>query len=142
MFDIAAPGQPALATVQVGQESRGLAVSPDGKYVMAGNYNPGGAVLCDAHTLKPLKVYDTSRVINTEGQIEPSRVAYIADTPYGPYFSFGLKDAISVVAAAILKKFFIFISFKVYFNRISRLILDIYFGAKAPPLSISILFIL
>ncbi len=93
MFDIAAPGQPALASVQVGQESRGLAVSPDGKYVMAGNYNPGGAVLCDAHTLEPLKVYDTSRVINTEGQIEPSRVAYIADTPYGPYFSFALKDA-------------------------------------------------
>ncbi len=93
MFDIAAPGQPALASVQVGQESRGLAVSPDGKYVMAGNYNPGGAVLCDAHTLEPLKVYDTSRVINTDGQIEPSRVAYIADTPYGPYFSFALKDA-------------------------------------------------
>jgi len=93
MFDIAAPGQPALASVQVGQESRGLAVSPDGKYVMAGNYNPGGAVLCDAMTLEPLKAYDTSRVINTEGQIEPSRVAYIADTPYGPYFSFALKDA-------------------------------------------------
>ena len=31
MFDIAAPGQPALASVQVGYESRGLAVSPDGK---------------------------------------------------------------------------------------------------------------
>jgi len=93
MFDIAAPGQPALATVQVGQESRGLAVSPDGKYVMAGNYNPGGAVLCDAKTLEPLKVYDTSRVIDTDGQIGPSRVAYIADTPYGPYFSFALKDA-------------------------------------------------
>jgi len=93
MFDIGAPGQPALASVQVGQESRGLAVSPNGKYVMAGDYNPGGAVLCDANTLEPLKVYDTSRVINTEGQIEPSRVAYIADTPYGPYFSFALKDA-------------------------------------------------
>jgi nitrite reductase (NO-forming)/hydroxylamine reductase len=93
MFDIGTPGQPALASVQVGQESRGLAVSPDGKYVMAGDYNPGGAVLCDAHTLKPLKVYDTSRVIDTEGQIGPSRVAYIADTPYGPYFSFALKDA-------------------------------------------------
>lgn len=92
MFDIAAPGQPALATVQVGQESRGLAVSPDGKYIMAGNYNPGGAVLCDAHTLEPLKVYDTSRVIDPDGQIGPSRVAYIADTPYGPYFTFGLKD--------------------------------------------------
>jgi len=93
MFDIAAPGQPALASVQVGQESRGLAVSPDGKYVIAGNYNPGGAVLCDAHTLEPLKVYDTSRVIDTDGQIGPSRVAYLADTPYGPYFTMGLKDA-------------------------------------------------
>ncbi len=93
MFDIGAPGQPALAFAQVGQESRGLAVSPNGKYVMAGDYNPGGAVLCDAHTLEPLKAYDTSRVINTVGQIEPSRVAYIADTPYGPYFSFALKDA-------------------------------------------------
>ncbi len=93
MFDIAAPGQPALASVQVGQESRGLAVSPDGKYILAGNYNPGGAVLCDAKTLEPLKVYDTSRVIDPDGQIGPSRVAGIADTPYGPYFAMALKDA-------------------------------------------------
>jgi nitrite reductase (NO-forming)/hydroxylamine reductase len=92
MFDIAAPGQPTLATVQVGQESRGLAVSPDGKYVIAGNYNPGGAVLCDAHTLEPLKAFDTSRVIDPDGQIGPSRVAALADTPYGPYFAMALKD--------------------------------------------------
>ncbi len=92
MFDIGAPGQPALASVQVGQESRGLAVSPDGKYVIAGNYNPGGAVLCDAMTLKPLKVYDTSRVIDPDGQIGSSRVASLADTPYGPYFAMALKD--------------------------------------------------
>ncbi len=93
MFDIAAPGQPALASVQVGFESRGLAVSPDGKYVIAGNYTPGGAVLCDAMTLEPLKAYDTSAVINTDGQIEASRVAFLADTPYGPYFAMALKDA-------------------------------------------------
>jgi len=93
MFDIGAPGQPAVASVQVGQESRGLAVSPDGKYILAGNYNPGGAVLCDAHTLEPLKAYDTSRVIDPDGQINPSRVAGIADTPYGPYFAMALKDA-------------------------------------------------
>jgi len=93
MFDIGAPGQPALASVQVGQESRGLAVSPDGKYVIAGNYNPGGAVLCDAMTLKPLKAYDTSRVIDPDGEIGPSRVASLADTPYGPYFAMALKDA-------------------------------------------------
>ncbi|MCH9741420.1 MAG: nitrite reductase [Epsilonproteobacteria bacterium] len=93
MFDIGAPGQPAVASVQVGQESRGLAVSPDGKYVIAGNYNPGGAVLCDAMTLEPLKAYDTSRVIDPDGQIGPSRVASLADTPYGPYFAMALKDA-------------------------------------------------
>ncbi len=93
MFDIGAPGQPAVASVQVGQESRGLGVSPDGKYILAGNYNPGGAVLCDAHTLEPLKAYDTSRVIDPDGQIGPSRVAGIADTPYGPYFAMALKDA-------------------------------------------------
>ncbi len=93
MFDIGAPGQPALASVQVGQESRGLAVSPDGKYVIAGNYNPGGAVLCDAQTLEPLKAFDTSRVIDPDGQIGPSRVASLADTPYGPYFAMALKDA-------------------------------------------------
>jgi nitrite reductase (NO-forming)/hydroxylamine reductase len=92
MFDIGAPGQPTLATVQVGQESRGLAVSPDGKYVIAGNYNPGGAVLCDAVTLEPLKAYDTSRVIDPDGEIGPSRVASLADTPYGPYFAMALKD--------------------------------------------------
>jgi nitrite reductase (NO-forming)/hydroxylamine reductase len=92
MFDIGAPGQPALASVQVGQESRGLAVSPDGKYVIAGNYNPGGAVLCDATTLEPLKAYDTSRVIDPDGQIGPSRVASLADTPYGPFFAMALKD--------------------------------------------------
>ncbi len=92
MFDLNAPGQPALASVQVGQESRGLAVSPDGKYVMAGNYNPGGAVLCDAKTLEPLKVYPTSSVIDPDGNIGPSRVAFIADTPYAPYFVFALKD--------------------------------------------------
>ena len=92
MFDIGAPGQPALASVQVGQESRGLAVSPDGKYVIAGNYNPGGAVLCDALTLEPLKAFDTSRVIDPDGQIGPSRVASLADTPYGPYFAMALKD--------------------------------------------------
>lgn len=92
MFDIGALGQPALASVQVGQESRGLAVSPDGKYVIAGNYNPGGAVLCDAQTLEPLKAYDTSRVIDPDGNIGPSRVASLADTPYGPYFAMALKD--------------------------------------------------
>ncbi len=93
MFDLASKGQQKIAEVRIGTSSRGLAVSPDGKYVMAGNYEPGGAILFDAMTLEPLKVYPTSSVINNEGNIESSRVASIADTPYGPYFAFALKDA-------------------------------------------------
>ena len=93
MFDLASKGQQKIAEVRIGTESRGLAVSPDGKYLMAGNYTPGGAILMDAMTLEPLKVYPTSSVINNEGNIESSRVASIADTPYGPYFAFALKDA-------------------------------------------------
>ncbi len=93
MFDLASKGQQKIAEVRIGTSSRGLAVSPDGKYVMAGNYEPGGAILFDAMSLEPLKVYPTSSVINNEGNIESSRVASIADTPYGPYFAFALKDA-------------------------------------------------
>jgi len=107
MFDIGAPGQPAVASVQVGQESRGLAVSPDGKYVIAGNYNPGGAVLCDAHTLEPLKVYNTGNVeLIGEKEKGPSRVAFLADTPYGPYFAMALKDGGSVWIIDYSKKDF------------------------------------
>jgi len=93
MFDLNSPGQQKIAECQVGSESRGLAVSPDGKYLMAGNYLPGGAVLMDAMTLEPLKVYPTSSVIDPDGNINSSRVAGIFDTPYGPYIAFALKDA-------------------------------------------------
>ncbi|MDP3466101.1 MAG: cytochrome D1 domain-containing protein, partial [Sulfuricurvum sp.] len=93
MFDLNAPGQPIIAKIRVGSDSRGLACTPDGKYVMAGNYVPGGAILLDAMTLKPLKVYPTSSVIDMDGNIGSSRVASIADTPYGPFIAFALKDA-------------------------------------------------
>jgi nitrite reductase (NO-forming)/hydroxylamine reductase len=93
MFDLNAPGQPIIAKIRVGTDSRGLACTPDGKYLMAGNYVPGGAVLLDAMTLEPLKVYPTSSVIDMDGNIGSSRVASIADTPYGPYIAFALKDA-------------------------------------------------
>ncbi|WP_373035630.1 cytochrome D1 domain-containing protein [Sulfurimonas sp.] len=92
MFDLNTPGQQKIAECQVGSESRGLAVSPDGKYLMAGNYTPGGAVLMNAMTLEPLKVYPTSSVIKPDGSIDSSRVAGIFDTPYGPYIAFALKD--------------------------------------------------
>jgi nitrite reductase (NO-forming)/hydroxylamine reductase len=93
MFDLASKGQQKIAECRIGNSSRGLAVSPDGKYLLAGNYEPGGAVMFDAMTLEPLKVYPTSSVIDMDGNIGSSRVAGIYDTPYGPYFAFALKDA-------------------------------------------------
>ena len=93
MFDLNTPGQQKIAEVRVGSESRGLGVSPDGKYLLAGNYTPGGAVMLDAMTLEPLKIYATDKVEGMDGKIGESRVASIADTPYGPYFAMALKDA-------------------------------------------------
>jgi len=106
MFDLNTPGQQKIAQCQVGSESRGLAVSPDGKYLMAGNYTPGGAILMDAMTLEPLKVYPTSSVIDPDGNIGSSRVAGIYDTPYGPYIAFALKDAGHVYIVDYSKKGF------------------------------------
>jgi len=106
MFDIASKSQQKIAEVQVGTDSRGLAVSPDGKYLMAGNYVPGGAILMDAMTLEPLKVYPTSSVIDVDGNLGSSRVAGVYDTPYGPYIAFALKDAGHVYIVDYSKKGF------------------------------------
>ena len=93
MFDLNSPGQQKIAEVKVGTDSRGLAVSPNGNYLLAGNYFPSGAVLLNALTLEPLKVYPTSNITNFDGKIADSRVSGVFDTPYGPYFAFALKDA-------------------------------------------------
>jgi len=96
MFDLMAPGQIAIAYVRVGEESRGLAISNDGKYLIVGNYYPAGAVILDALTLKPLKVFDTSSVKGLEGKKISSRVTALSSTPYGSYFSMVLADSGSV----------------------------------------------
>jgi len=93
MYDLMAPGQPAIAYIRVGEDSRGLAISNDGKYLMVGNYYPSGAVILDALTLKALKVFDTSSVKGMDGKKVSSKIAGISSTPYAPYFTMVLKDA-------------------------------------------------
>lgn len=78
--------------VRVGVDSRGLAISDDGKYLMTGNYVPNSAVLLDAETLKPLKVYE-ARGLDPDGKEVDSRVAGVLDTPFAPYFVLALKEA-------------------------------------------------
>ena len=81
-----------VARIRVGLDSRGTAVSTDGKYVIAGNFIPNSAVIVDAETLEPLKVINTFG-INSDGEAVESRVAAVLSTPLGPYFEFALKEA-------------------------------------------------
>lgn len=81
-----------VGKIRVGLDSRGTAISTDGKYVMVGNYIPNTAVILDAETLKPLKIIETFG-IDPSGQMVKSRVAAVLSTPIGPYFEFALKEA-------------------------------------------------
>lgn len=92
MFDINTPGQQKIAQVKIGSNSRALAVSNDGKYLLAGNYEPAGAVLMNAMTLEPLKIYSTSNIDDIGDTTTSSRISSIYSTPYKPYFAMNLKD--------------------------------------------------
>ena len=106
MFDLMASGQPAVAYARVGEESRGLAISNDGKYIIAGNYYPAGAVILDALTLKPLKVLDMSSVEGLEGKPVSARVTGLTSTPYGSYFAMVLSNVGTVQIIDYSKKDF------------------------------------
>ena len=81
-----------VGKVRVGLDSRGTAISTDGKYIIAGNFLPNNAVIIDAETLQPLKVIETYGV-NPDGVEVESRVAAVLSTPIGPYFEVTLKEA-------------------------------------------------
>lgn len=76
-----------IAEVRAGINTRNLAVSSDGKYVLVGNYLPHTLVVLDARDLAPLKVIT---VKDDKGQT--SRVSAVYDA--GPRKSFiaALKD--------------------------------------------------
>ena len=85
----------AVTKVRVGLDSRGLAISDDGKYAIVGNYIPNSAVIVDAKTLEPLKVITTEGE-NPQGEFVASRVCITSDVApdkVGPYFILALKEA-------------------------------------------------
>jgi nitrite reductase (NO-forming)/hydroxylamine reductase len=85
----------AVRKVRVGHDSRGLAISDDGKYLIAGNYIPNSAVIMDAETLEPLKVIETEGT-DPDGKFVKSRVCITSDVSpelVGPYFIIALKEA-------------------------------------------------
>jgi nitrite reductase (NO-forming) / hydroxylamine reductase len=84
-----------VSKVRVGLDARAVAISDDGRYLIAGNYVPATMVIVDALTLEPVK-YIEAKATNPEGELIDSRVATILDTApelVGPYFVVALKEA-------------------------------------------------
>jgi len=76
-----------IAEIRVGINTRNIAVSSDGKYVMAGNFLPHSVVVLDAADLKPVK-YITAA--NREGTT--SRVSAVYNAPPRQSFIVAMKD--------------------------------------------------
>ncbi len=82
--------------IRLGMDARGIAISDDGKYLLLGMYIPTQAVIVDANTLEPLKVYETKGVESIEGGKVDSRICTVNDVSpkkVGPYFVMALKEA-------------------------------------------------
>ena len=86
------PDKMLVAETKMAYDARDIAVSGDGKYVIAGGYWPPHFVIMDAKTLDPLKVIST-RGINVDGEyVEEARVAAIYTTPNEPTFMVAVKE--------------------------------------------------
>ncbi len=77
-----------IAETRVGLNTRNLAVSNDGRWVLAGNYLPGNLVLLNADDLTLVKSIDA---ISQDGA--PSRVSAVYTAPPRDSFIVALKDS-------------------------------------------------
>lgn len=86
------PEKMLVAETKMAYDARDIAVSGDGKYVIAGGYWPAHFVIMDAVTLNPLKVVST-RGYNTKGEfINEARVAAIYTSPLTSSFIVAVKE--------------------------------------------------
>jgi cytochrome c553 len=76
-----------VAEIRAGINTRNLAVSADGRYVMVANYLPHSLVLLDASDLKPIRLYDVKDSSGTT-----SRVSAVYTAPPRNSFIAALKD--------------------------------------------------
>lgn len=85
----------AVRKIRIGLDARSLAISDDGKWLIAGNYMPASLVILNAETLELVKYFSTHTMDNEGAEVD-SRVATILDTSpelVGPYFLVALKEA-------------------------------------------------
>lgn len=85
-----------VAEIRAGINTRNLAVSGDGRYVMVANYLPHSLVVLDTKNLKPLKIIKTE--IKDPNSDDPnamisSRVSAVYTAPPRNSFIAGLKDS-------------------------------------------------
>ncbi|PRB82899.1 nitrite reductase [Pseudomonas sp. MYb185] len=76
-----------IAEVRAGLNTRNLAVSSDGRWVMVGNYLPGNLVVLDAEDLSLVKPIEA---LGNDGT--PSRVSAVYTAPQRDSFVVALKD--------------------------------------------------
>lgn len=76
-----------VAEIRAGINTRNLAVSGDGRYVLVGNYLPHDLVMLDARDLTPLKIIQ----VRDDGG-RSSRVSAVYDAPPRGSFIVALKD--------------------------------------------------
>lgn len=77
-----------VAEIRAGINTRNIAVSSDGKWVIAGNYLPHDLVVLNAHDLTPFKVI----VANDQDKKTTSRVSGVYNAPTRKSFVAALKD--------------------------------------------------
>ena len=70
--------QEIVAEQTIGTDSRGSAISINGRYIIAGNYSPGSAVIMDARDLGILKRIEGPESL-VGGKVRASRCASITD---------------------------------------------------------------
>ncbi len=86
------PEKMLVAETQIAYDARDVAVSGDGKYVIAGGYWPPHFVIVDAESMQPLKVVST-RGMNIDGNyVEESRVAAVYTNPNERSFLVAAKE--------------------------------------------------
>ncbi len=76
-----------IAEIRVGINTRNIAVSSDGKWVLAGNYLPHSLVVLNAYDLTPFKV-----IIADDGKGNTSRISAVYNAPPRNSFIVALKD--------------------------------------------------
>ncbi len=86
------PERMLVAETQIAYDARDIAVSGDGRYLIAGGYWPPHFVIIDAQTMNPIKVVST-RGVNVDGYfINESRVAAVDTTPNRSNFLVSAKE--------------------------------------------------